>query len=220
MYLKSVLAMVPNENHYFVTWSADFTIWRNLSLTPFCPSHSLLPLSWLPYASCSRRSLIGPQLNCSSEIQVFWKVYSTLTGTISLIGWGLQSGFVMCDVVVCIYVCTLPLWNCPCQTVFKSLYHDVEVVMVYSCQNLLIRIRLYEFKIWYFQCHQVYTRLKKYTKDPNFNPDAVGKVSIACKCICSWVLAIDNYNSVYKVCTNIDIIFMHVNILNKTLYCI
>ncbi|XP_035825271.1 dynein heavy chain 6, axonemal [Aplysia californica] len=49
------------------------------------------------------------------------------------------------------------------------------------------------------QPDKVYTRLKKYTKDPNFNPEAVGKVSLACKCICSWVLAIDNYNTVYKM---------------------
>ncbi|BFZ12081.1 hypothetical protein BsWGS_15120 [Bradybaena similaris] len=35
--------------------------------------------------------------------------------------------------------------------------------------------------------------------DPNFNPETVGKVSLACRCICSWVLAIDNYNTVYKM---------------------
>ncbi|CAG5136729.1 unnamed protein product, partial [Candidula unifasciata] len=48
---------------------------------------------------------------------------------------------------------------------------------------------------------RVYAKLKKYTKDPNFNPETVGKVSLACKCICSWVLAIDNYNTVYKMVT-------------------
>ncbi|CAL1542606.1 unnamed protein product [Lymnaea stagnalis] len=49
------------------------------------------------------------------------------------------------------------------------------------------------------QPEKVYAKLKKFTKDPNFNPEAVGKVSLACKCICRWVLAIDNYNTVYKM---------------------
>ncbi|KAH9496161.1 Dynein heavy chain 6, axonemal [Bulinus truncatus] len=49
------------------------------------------------------------------------------------------------------------------------------------------------------QPDKVFAKLKKYTKDPNFNPEAVGKVSLACKCICRWVLAIDNYNTVYKM---------------------
>nr|KAI8735296.1 dynein heavy chain 6; axonemal-like [Biomphalaria glabrata] len=49
------------------------------------------------------------------------------------------------------------------------------------------------------QPEKVFAKLKKYTKDPNFNPEAVGKVSLACKCICRWVLAIDNYNTVYKM---------------------
>ncbi|XP_059157269.1 dynein axonemal heavy chain 6-like [Physella acuta] len=49
------------------------------------------------------------------------------------------------------------------------------------------------------QPEKVFIKLKKFTKDPNFNPEAVGKVSLACKCICRWVLAIDNYNTVYKM---------------------
>ncbi|GFO34548.1 dynein heavy chain 1, axonemal, partial [Plakobranchus ocellatus] len=49
------------------------------------------------------------------------------------------------------------------------------------------------------QPDKVYVKLRKYTSNPNFNPDAVGKVSLACKCICSWVLAIENYNRVYKM---------------------
>ena len=46
---------------------------------------------------------------------------------------------------------------------------------------------------------QVFTRLKKYTQHPEFNPDAVGKISVACKSMCQWVLALENYAEVYKV---------------------
>ncbi|RUS88172.1 hypothetical protein EGW08_004069 [Elysia chlorotica] len=49
------------------------------------------------------------------------------------------------------------------------------------------------------QPDKVYAKLRKYTSNPNFNPEAVGKVSLACKCICSWVLAIENYNRVLKM---------------------
>ena len=46
---------------------------------------------------------------------------------------------------------------------------------------------------------QVFHKLKKYSKNPDFNPDKVGTVSYACKSICAWVLALEHYNEVYKV---------------------
>lgn len=39
-------------------------------------------------------------------------------------------------------------------------------------------------------------KLSKYINDPSFNADAVGKVSVACKSLCMWVLAIDQYAEV------------------------
>ncbi|OAJ44270.1 hypothetical protein BDEG_27524 [Batrachochytrium dendrobatidis JEL423] len=41
-------------------------------------------------------------------------------------------------------------------------------------------------------------KLKKYIESPNFNPDAVEKVSRACKSMCMWVVAMDLYSRVFK----------------------
>ncbi|KAH9277041.1 hypothetical protein BASA83_000559 [Batrachochytrium salamandrivorans] len=41
-------------------------------------------------------------------------------------------------------------------------------------------------------------KLKKYIESPNFNPDAVEKVSRACKSICMWAIAMDLYSRVFK----------------------
>ncbi|KAJ3023365.1 Dynein heavy chain 6, axonemal [Thoreauomyces humboldtii] len=41
-------------------------------------------------------------------------------------------------------------------------------------------------------------KLKKYIENPNFNPDAVEKVSKACKSMCMWVIAMDMYSRVNK----------------------
>ena len=42
-------------------------------------------------------------------------------------------------------------------------------------------------------------KLKKYTTDPKFTPANIAKKSGACKSICMWALAIDNYSAVMKV---------------------
>lgn len=44
----------------------------------------------------------------------------------------------------------------------------------------------------------VQKKLKKYTEQPNFTPEAVEKVSRAAKSICMWVCAIELYSKVYK----------------------
>ncbi|KAI8907759.1 dynein heavy chain and region D6 of dynein motor-domain-containing protein [Powellomyces hirtus] len=41
-------------------------------------------------------------------------------------------------------------------------------------------------------------KLKKYIENPNFNPEAVEKVSKACKSMCMWVIAMDLYSRVNK----------------------
>ena len=46
---------------------------------------------------------------------------------------------------------------------------------------------------------QVFARLKKYTRDPNFKPDKVAQFSVACQSFCRWVLAIEHYGKVFKV---------------------
>ncbi|XP_023930267.1 dynein heavy chain 6, axonemal [Lingula anatina] len=46
---------------------------------------------------------------------------------------------------------------------------------------------------------KVYNKLKKYTKHADFTPDKVGTVSVACKSMCEWVLALERYNEVYKM---------------------
>lgn len=47
---------------------------------------------------------------------------------------------------------------------------------------------------------QAFRQLKRYSKQQDFNPETVGHVSLACRCICEWVLALEHYNDVYKVC--------------------
>uniref|UniRef100_A0A4W3JSS5 Dynein heavy chain coiled coil stalk domain-containing protein n=1 Tax=Callorhinchus milii TaxID=7868 RepID=A0A4W3JSS5_CALMI len=46
---------------------------------------------------------------------------------------------------------------------------------------------------------KVFQSLKIYSKRSNFNPDRVGAVSTACRSLCQWVLALENYNTVKKV---------------------
>jgi dynein heavy chain, axonemal len=41
-------------------------------------------------------------------------------------------------------------------------------------------------------------KLRKYTETPNFNAEAVEKVSKACKSMCMWVIAMDLYSRVFK----------------------
>ena len=42
-------------------------------------------------------------------------------------------------------------------------------------------------------------KLKKYTNNPNFDPESVGKKSSAAKSICLWARAMDNYSEVMKI---------------------
>lgn len=50
-----------------------------------------------------------------------------------------------------------------------------------------------------FLSHQVFKRLKQYTKDPDFTPEAVNKVAGSCVSICHWVLALEHYHDVFKM---------------------
>jgi dynein heavy chain len=43
------------------------------------------------------------------------------------------------------------------------------------------------------------TKLKKYTRDARFDPDAIAKKSRAAMSLCMWARAIDNYSEVMKV---------------------
>ena len=47
--------------------------------------------------------------------------------------------------------------------------------------------------------HQVYHKLKKYSKHPDFTPEKVNLVSEACQSMCQWVLALEHYHEVYKM---------------------
>lgn len=46
---------------------------------------------------------------------------------------------------------------------------------------------------------QVLSKVKRYTRDPNFKPDKVAQYSVACQSFCQWVLAIEHYARVYQV---------------------
>lgn len=45
----------------------------------------------------------------------------------------------------------------------------------------------------------MHKKLKKFTNDPRFTPENVGKKSFAGKSICTWVVAMDKYSDVRKV---------------------
>ena len=47
--------------------------------------------------------------------------------------------------------------------------------------------------------NRIYDRVKKITKNPDFNPTAIGKISKACKSMCAWVLALQNYTEVHRM---------------------
>ena len=51
----------------------------------------------------------------------------------------------------------------------------------------------------FFAVLQTFTRLKKYSRHEDFTPDKIGAVSLACKSMCHWVLAMEHYHEVYKV---------------------
>lgn len=46
---------------------------------------------------------------------------------------------------------------------------------------------------------QTLKKISKYTRDPTLEPNKVGVVSSACKSLCIWVRAIENYAIIYKV---------------------
>ena len=46
---------------------------------------------------------------------------------------------------------------------------------------------------------KTYNRMKRYTKKSDFNPNAVGKISVACKSLCTWVLALEHYTAVCRI---------------------
>lgn len=45
----------------------------------------------------------------------------------------------------------------------------------------------------------MFQKLKQYTTDPDFNPELMSKVSLSCKSICQWVLALEHYHDVFKM---------------------
>jgi dynein heavy chain len=57
-------------------------------------------------------------------------------------------------------------------------------------------------KLIHFDKHtlndKIYSKIKQFSKNPDFTPAIVGKVSIACQSLCNWVLAIESYYEVYR----------------------
>jgi dynein heavy chain len=45
---------------------------------------------------------------------------------------------------------------------------------------------------------RLFAKLKRYTTHPNFTPDHVGKISVACQSMCRWVIALDYYAETYR----------------------
>lgn len=66
----------------------------------------------------------------------------------------------------------------------------------------------------------MFTKLKKYSKVPDFKAEAVGKVSLACRSLCLWVLAMEHYNEVYKVSqfTQVYEVSLHRGLQGQSVY--
>ncbi|XP_019625905.1 PREDICTED: LOW QUALITY PROTEIN: dynein heavy chain 6, axonemal-like [Branchiostoma belcheri] len=47
--------------------------------------------------------------------------------------------------------------------------------------------------------NKVWKKLKQFSKHPDFTPERVGGVSLACKSMCQWVLALEHYMEVYRM---------------------
>lgn len=45
---------------------------------------------------------------------------------------------------------------------------------------------------------KTYIKFKQYSKNPDFKPDVIGKVSKACESLCCWVLAVEKFHEVYR----------------------
>lgn len=45
---------------------------------------------------------------------------------------------------------------------------------------------------------KTYLKFKQYSKNPDFKPDVVGRVSKACESMCAWVLAVEKFHEVYR----------------------
>ena len=45
---------------------------------------------------------------------------------------------------------------------------------------------------------KTYVKFKQYSKNPDFQPEIVGKVSKACQSLCTWVLAVEKFHEVYR----------------------
>lgn len=43
------------------------------------------------------------------------------------------------------------------------------------------------------------TKLKRFTNHPNFQPDHVGRISVACRSMCKWTIALGNYVEIFRV---------------------
>ncbi|XP_041927364.1 dynein heavy chain 6, axonemal-like isoform X2 [Alosa sapidissima] len=46
---------------------------------------------------------------------------------------------------------------------------------------------------------KVFFNLRRYSKDPEFTPEKVGRVSMACRSMCQWILALDHYHNMNKI---------------------
>ena len=46
---------------------------------------------------------------------------------------------------------------------------------------------------------KVLKKINKYTTEPDFQPDKVGSVSLACQSLCLWVIAMEKYGNIFRV---------------------
>lgn len=86
---------------------------------------------------------------------------------------------VMC--AVCVILQKKPDWNTAKQLLADSAF--ITKLVNFNAETIT---------------EKTYLKFRQYSKNPDFQPDIIGRVSKACKSLCLWVLAVQRFHEVYR----------------------